>query len=100
MLHAGTIAVVSGPQLRIGCSGWNYASWRETFYPKGLPASRWLEHYATVFDTVEVNSTFYQLAKRDAVARWVDQTPDDFVFSVKSSRYLTHVRRLQDMGRG
>jgi uncharacterized protein YecE (DUF72 family) len=88
------------PQLRIGCSGWNYQSWRETFYPKGLPASRWLEHYATVFDTVEVNTTFYRLAKRDAVARWVEQTPDDFVFAVKASRYLTHMKRLTDLGRG
>jgi uncharacterized protein YecE (DUF72 family) len=87
-------------ELRIGCSGWNYASWRGTFYPKGLPASRWLEHYATVFDTVEVNSTFYRLARRDAVARWVDQTPEDFVFAVKASRYLTHVRRLTDMEQG
>ena len=56
---------VQGDELepvRIGCSGWNYASWRETFYPPGLPARRWLEHYATLFDTVEVNATFYRLA--------------------------------------
>lgn len=91
---------MSEPQLRIGCSGWNYPSWRETFYPKGLPASRWLEHYASVFDTVEVNTTFYRLAKRANVARWVHQTPDDFVFVVKSSRYLTHMKRLTDLGRG
>jgi uncharacterized protein YecE (DUF72 family) len=91
---------VTEPQLRIGCSGWNYQSWRETFYPKGLPASRWLEHYASVFDTVEINTTFYRLAKRDSVARWVQQTPDDFVFAVKSSRYLTHMKRLTDLGRG
>jgi len=86
--------------IRIGCSGWNYASWRGDFYPQGLPASRWLEHYASVFDTVEVNSTFYRLARRDAVARWVTQTPADFRFAVKSSRYLTHVKRLRDMQQG
>jgi uncharacterized protein YecE (DUF72 family) len=86
--------------IRIGCSGWNYATWRNTFYPQGLPPSRWLEHYATVFDTVEVNSTFYRLARREAVARWVEQTPADFCFAVKSSRYLTHIRRLRDMGQG
>jgi uncharacterized protein YecE (DUF72 family) len=86
--------------IRIGCSGWNYASWRGDFYPPGLPASRWLEHYATVFDTVEVNSTFYRLARRDAVARWVHQTPEHFCFAVKASRYLTHVKRLRDMGQG
>jgi uncharacterized protein YecE (DUF72 family) len=86
--------------IRIGCSGWNYQSWRETFYPKGLPASRWLEHYGTVFDTVEVNTTFYRLAKRHAVARWVEQTPAGFLFAVKSSRFLTHMKRLTDMERG
>jgi uncharacterized protein YecE (DUF72 family) len=86
--------------VRIGCSGWNYASWRNDFYPPRLPASRWLEHYATVFDTVEVNSTFYRLAKREAVARWVEQTPPGFCFAVKASRYLTHYKRLQDVGRG
>jgi uncharacterized protein YecE (DUF72 family) len=84
----------------IGCSGWNYADWREVVYPKGLAQSRWLEHYATLFDTVEVNSTFYRLPKRDSVARWVEQTPHDFVFAVKSSRYLTHIRRLRDLGGG
>jgi uncharacterized protein YecE (DUF72 family) len=86
--------------IRIGCSGWNYATWRETFYPKGLPASRWLEHYATVFDTVEVNTTFYRLAKPESVERWVKQTPEGFCFAVKSSRYLTHMKRLTDSDRG
>jgi len=86
--------------IRIGCSGWNYASWRGGFYPQGMPASRWLEHYASVFDSVEVNSTFYRLARRDSVARWVTQTPDRFCLAVKSSRYLTHVKRLRDTGQG
>jgi uncharacterized protein YecE (DUF72 family) len=86
--------------VRIGCSGWNYADWRERVYPRGCPTSRWLEHYATLFDTVEVNSTFYRLASRDAVARWVEQTPPDFVFALKASRYLTHIRRLTDLGQG
>jgi uncharacterized protein YecE (DUF72 family) len=84
--------------VRIGCSGWNYQSWRGgEFYPKGLPASRWLEHYSRVFDTVEVNSTFYRLAKPNAVAHWLEQTPEDFVFALKASRYLTHMKRLRDM---
>jgi uncharacterized protein YecE (DUF72 family) len=87
-------------ELRIGCSGWNYPHWREVVYRKGLAQSRWLAHYATLFDTVEVNSTFYRLPRRDAVARWVEQTPDEFVFAVKASRYLTHIRRLRDMGPG
>ncbi len=59
----------------VGCSGWNYPHWREAIYPKGLPARRWLEHYATLFDTVEVNNTFYRLASRDAVADWVVEEP-------------------------
>jgi uncharacterized protein YecE (DUF72 family) len=86
--------------VRIGCSGWNYAHWRERVYPQGLPARRWLEHYATLFDTVEVNNTFYRLPRREAVASWVEGSPPGFLFSVKASRYLTHVKRLQDMDQG
>jgi uncharacterized protein YecE (DUF72 family) len=86
--------------IRIGCSGWNYACWRESFYPKGLAPARWLERYAAVFDTVEVNTTFYRLARREAVERWVRQTPEGFCFAVKASRYLTHVKRLTDLDRG
>ncbi len=87
--------------VRIGLSGWNYAHWRDgVFYPPRLPAARWLEYYAERFDTVEVNATFYRLPRRDAVARWVEQTPDGFTFAVKASRYLTHVKRLRDLGPG
>ncbi|HEX8065980.1 MAG TPA: DUF72 domain-containing protein [Thermoleophilaceae bacterium] len=86
--------------VHVGCSGWNYRDWRGTVYPQGTPPSRWLEHYATLFDTVEVNSTFYRLASRDAVARWVEQTPAHFVFTVKSSRYLTHIKRLTELKPG
>jgi uncharacterized protein YecE (DUF72 family) len=86
--------------VRIGCSGWNYPHWRERVYPKGVPQRRWLEHYATLFDTVEVNATFYRLPTASAVANWVEQTPEQFLFAVKSSRYLTHIRRLTDLGRG
>jgi uncharacterized protein YecE (DUF72 family) len=87
-------------RIRVGCSGWQYASWRERFYPKGLPQRRWLEHYAAEFDTVEVNSTFYRLAKPKAVAGWVEQTPPDFVFAAKASQYLTHMKRLTDIEQG
>jgi uncharacterized protein YecE (DUF72 family) len=86
--------------VHIGCSGWNYRDWRERVYPKGVPARRWLAHYATLFDTVEVNSTFYRLAKPAAVANWLAETPPGFVFSVKASRYLTHVKRLADIEQG
>jgi uncharacterized protein YecE (DUF72 family) len=86
--------------VRIGCSGWNYDDWRGRLYPEGLGKTRWLGRYAEEFDTVEVNSTFYRLASRDAVARWVEQTPDGFMFAVKASRYLTHIRRLREIEEG
>jgi uncharacterized protein YecE (DUF72 family) len=90
----------SSRPVRVGCSGWNYDDWRGVLYPEGVGRARWLARYAECFDTVEVNSTFYRLASRDAVARWVEQTPPGFTFTVKASRYLTHVRRLQDMQQG
>lgn len=86
--------------MRIGCSGWNYRDWRERFYPKGTPARRWLAHYATVFDTVEVNATFYRLPKVETTRAWAEQVPDGFIFAVKASRYLTHMKRLRDIEQG
>jgi uncharacterized protein YecE (DUF72 family) len=84
----------------VGCSGWQYRDWRGVLYPPGLPQRRWLERYAEVFDTVEVNSTFYRLARPAAVARWVGQTPPGFTFAVKASRYLTHMRKLTGIEQG
>ena len=86
--------------VRIGCSGWMYDDWRGRLYPDKLAKRRWLDAYARHFDTVEVNSTFYRLARRDAVAGWVEQTPPEFRFAVKASRYLTHIKRLVDVGDG
>ena len=84
--------------VRIGCSGWNYKHWRDgVFYPPRLPPRRWLDYYARHFDTVEVNSTFYRLPRETAVANWVLETPPDFLFTVKMSRYVTHVKRLRDL---
>jgi uncharacterized protein YecE (DUF72 family) len=87
-------------EIRVGCSGWNYADWRGVLYPPGCPQRRWLARYAEVFDTVELNTTFYRLPSVDAVRGWVAQTPPGFTFAVKSSRYLTHMKRLTDMERG
>jgi uncharacterized protein YecE (DUF72 family) len=95
----GTPLHPKGP-VAIGCSGWNYDSWRGHLYPPGLPESRWLERYAEEFETVEVNATFYRLPSRQTVERWVEATPPGFVFAVKASRYLTHVRRLRDLAPG
>jgi uncharacterized protein YecE (DUF72 family) len=87
-------------EVRIGCSGWSYDDWRGDFYPDGTPTSRWLEHYASVFDTVEVNATFYRLPKVETVRGWAEQVPADFRFAVKGSRYLTHMKRLRDVEAG
>lgn len=80
----------------IGTSGWQYKDWRGAFYPAKLAQSKWLSFYATRFLTVESNSAFYRLPERSTFAKWAAETPDDFVFAVKASRYLTHVRRLRD----
>ena len=84
--------------IRIGCSGWNYQHWRNgVFYPPRLPPRRWLDFYAKHFDTVEVNATFYRLPRETAVASWVHESPPDFMFAVKMSRYVTHIKRLRDL---
>lgn len=82
--------------VRIGCSGFNYPDWKENFYPKGLPQRKWLEHYCTVFSTVELNVTFYRLPKDSTFDKWYDETPARFVFTLKGSRYITHIKRLSD----
>jgi uncharacterized protein YecE (DUF72 family) len=84
--------------IRVGCSGWNYDHWRNgVFYPPRCASRNWLRWYATFFDAVEVNMTFYRLPKPEIVSRWIDETPDDFSFAVKVSRYVTHIKRLLDV---
>ncbi len=80
----------------VGTSGWQYSDWRGVLYPPGVPQRRWLEHYAGRYATVENNGSFYRLPKAETFADWRARTPDGFVMAVKASRYLTHVRRLQD----
>jgi uncharacterized protein YecE (DUF72 family) len=82
--------------VHVGTSGWQYADWRGAFYDAKLPQRQWLTAYAQNFDTVEVNATFYRLPKIEAVQRWADTLPADFVMTVKASRYLSHVKRLRD----
>lgn len=81
--------------LWIGTSGWQYDHWRGRFYPPGLPTGRWLDHYAERFDTVELNVTFYRQPRPEVFDGWAARVPDRFLFAVKASRYLTHVRRLR-----
>lgn len=84
--------------IRIGTSGWCYPHWKKRFYPQGLAQSKWLEYYSQTFSTVEVNNTFYHLPKKSSVANWYKQTPDSFKFTVKASRYITHIKRLKACG--
>jgi uncharacterized protein YecE (DUF72 family) len=83
-------------QVRIGCSGWQYKHWRGDFYPAELPTSRWFAHYARTFDTVEINNSFYRLPDAPTFARWREQAPPRFLYAVKASRYLTHMKKLKD----
>jgi uncharacterized protein YecE (DUF72 family) len=80
----------------IGTSGWQYDDWRGVLYPPKLPKRLWLQHYAAHFPTVEVNNTFYRLPERATFERWAAETPPGFVVTAKASRYLTHIRRLQE----
>jgi uncharacterized protein YecE (DUF72 family) len=86
--------------IHLGTSGYVYKHWKAAFYPPGLPTSRWLPYYAQVFSTVELNAPFYRLPTVDAVDGWSVQTPPGFRFACKGSRYLTHMKRLTDVGEG
>jgi uncharacterized protein YecE (DUF72 family) len=90
---------VAAPRIRIGISGWRYAPWRAIFYPPKLPQREELAYAASKFPAIEINGSFYALQKPDSYAQWYEQTPDDFMFSVKAPRYITHVRRLKDVER-
>lgn len=81
-------------KIRIGTSGWRYAGWRGDFYPRGLAQARELAHISRVMDTVEINGSHYSLQSPRSYQAWHDATPDDFVFSVKGSRFITHMLRL------
>ena len=85
-------------RLRVGTSGWSYREWRNLVYPKRLPMARWLEHYASLFDSVELNVSFYRLLKHGDTAQWRAATPEDFVFSAKGSRFITHFLKLRNCG--
>lgn len=83
--------------VRIGISGWRYAPWRGVFYPKGLPQRRELEHAARHLGSVEVNGSFYALQRPESYRAWRAEVPDDFVFSVKGGRFVTHMKKLADV---
>ncbi len=98
-----TVPCDSNPQqdamgsLFIGTSGFNYKDWKEIFYPKGLSQKKWLAYYAQHYSTVEINATFYRYFARTVFARWRDETPDTFRFTLKGPKEITHVKRLQNV---
>jgi len=83
-------------QILIGTSGWNYKHWIGNFYPEDISQSDLLSYYSQKFKTVEINSTFYNLPSEETVVQWKNSVPDDFIFSVKASRYITHMKKLKD----
>jgi len=96
MGEAGTTAVGRpAGRLHIGTSGWHYAHWRGVYYPQDLPPEAWLSYYAREFRSVELNNSFYRLPSRKSVNSWVAATPEGFVFAVKASRTITHLKKLR-----
>ena len=87
-------------KIRIGLSGWSYDEWQGVFYPDDLPDDHRLGYAATAFDTIEVNGTFYSLTDPESCRRWRQSAPAGFKFAVKGSRYITHMRRLREVGTG
>jgi uncharacterized protein YecE (DUF72 family) len=84
-------------KIRIGISGWRYPPWRGTFYPKDLPQHAELRYASSILPVIEINGSFYSLQRPSSYAQWYAHTPDDFVFTVKAPRYITHIRRLRDI---
>jgi len=80
--------------IRIGCSGWSYPHWKRVFYPEKLPARDQLAYYAQHFSTVELNNSFYRQPTRERFVAWGEQAPPGFLFAIKGSRYITHIKRL------
>ncbi|GLZ32432.1 hypothetical protein Lesp02_46200 [Lentzea sp. NBRC 105346] len=83
-------------EVRIGTSGWVYPPWRGTFYPKGVTQKKELSYLAGRLNSVEINGSFYSLQTPSSYRKWASETPDDFVFAVKGSRFITHMKRLND----
>ncbi len=81
----------------IGCSGYHYADWKSIFYPKDLPKTKWLDYYAQHFNTVEINNTFYKTPSEKTFQKWYDETPDNFIFTLKGSKYITHTKKLKNV---
>jgi uncharacterized protein YecE (DUF72 family) len=82
--------------IHVGTSGWSYQHWKEVFYPHKLSSTKWLPFYAGIFDTTEINASFYRLPSEETVHKWMEQVPKNFLFCPKMSRFLTHMKKLKD----
>ncbi|MCL5022286.1 MAG: DUF72 domain-containing protein [Nitrospirae bacterium] len=83
------------PTLNIGCSGFQYDHWKGPFYPEDLPKRRWIEYYYSHLPSVELNVTFYRLPEKESFTKWYRETPPGFVFSLKGSKFITHIKKLK-----
>src|SRR5215204_5634798 len=83
-------------RIHIGTSGWSYKHWRNIYYPAKLASSKWLPFYAQSFSSTEINGSFYRLPSQETVIKWMEQVPKNFVFCPKMSRYLSHMKKLND----
>lgn len=90
------VYVKDGKNIHVGTSGWHYGDWTGSFYPEHLSKKDFLAYYAQYFHTVEINNSFYQLPKKETLKAWQQSVPDGFVFAVKASRYITHMKKLKD----
>ena len=89
--------MILSENILIGTSGWHYKHWRDSFYGKNLNKEEWLAYYAKQFSTVEINNSFYRLPDQETLSKWRECVPAEFVFSVKASRYITHMKKLKEV---
>jgi uncharacterized protein YecE (DUF72 family) len=95
-MQRSTVSNGGSRGIYVGCSGWVYRHWKGSFYPANLPQKRWLERYASEFDTVEINASFYRLPLASTFDKWRDQAPPGFRYAVKVNRFITHMKKLLD----
>src|SRR5919112_1051277 len=95
-MQATSVSTNDRAAIHVGCSGWVYKHWRGILYPEGLPQRLWFDLYASEFDTVEINNSFYRLPPPATFEKWRDQAPPGFCYAVKANRFLTQAKKLKD----
>ena len=94
-MRLGSRSQLPEQKIHVGTSGWHYTHWRGDYYPEDLTSKNWLSYYASQFHCVEVNNSFYKLPKVTTIESWLEQAPSGFLFAVKASRLITHMKKLQ-----